>query len=151
MHGRNFLVMDTLRMDPRDAEEITRQMLLNSVDAWWSQYRSLNRGRLCGVRGGSRQSANLGNPCAHHARRKAKSKNLRPIWFQGIHLLECWQGPNLPSKPQFVAASRNRSTHKKPSDPARNLPFGRRAVQTELDQLAPRCASPPRCVDLGCA
>ncbi|CAK9056447.1 unnamed protein product [Durusdinium trenchii] len=40
LHGRNFLVMDTLRMDPRDAEEITRQMLLNSVDAWWSQYRT---------------------------------------------------------------------------------------------------------------
>ena len=32
--------MDTLRMDPRDCEEITRQMLLNSVDAWWAQYRS---------------------------------------------------------------------------------------------------------------
>jgi len=39
LHGRNFLVMDTLRMDPRDCEEITRQMLLNSVDAWWAHYR----------------------------------------------------------------------------------------------------------------
>eukprot|EP00435_Cladocopium_sp_Y103_P052536 s6_g16.t1 len=39
LNGRNFLVMDTLRMDPRDCEEITRQMLLNSVDAWWAQYR----------------------------------------------------------------------------------------------------------------
>lgn len=39
LNGRKFLVMDTLRMDPRDCEEITRQMLLNSVDAWWAQYR----------------------------------------------------------------------------------------------------------------
>ena len=40
LHGRNFLVMDTLRMNQQDTEEITRQMLLNSIDAWWVQYRS---------------------------------------------------------------------------------------------------------------
>lgn len=26
-------------MDPETCDEITRQMLLNSVDAWWAQFR----------------------------------------------------------------------------------------------------------------
>ncbi|CAJ1366796.1 unnamed protein product [Effrenium voratum] len=42
-----FLMMETLRMESQDCEEITRQMLLTSIDVWWGQFSPLIRFSIC--------------------------------------------------------------------------------------------------------